>query len=82
MCPKQFVPFLPKGHLAILHLEFLFFPKSNIYAFESENLDFKEYVFSIDELPAFRNYRIKLLMTSTSQVHVPRMKDLRVIALA
>ena len=59
-----------------------FVPKSNIYAFESENLDFREYVFSIDELPAFRNYRIKLLMTSTSQVHVPRMKDLRVIALA
>ena len=57
-------------------------PKSNIYAFESENLDYREYVFSIDELPAFRNYRIKLLMTSTSQVHVPRMKDLRVIALA
>ena len=57
-------------------------PKSNIYAFESENLDYREYVFSIDELPAFRTYRIKLLMTSTSQVHVPRMKDLRVIALA
>jgi len=38
--------------------------------------------FTIDQLPAFRSYRIKLLLTSTSQVYVPRVKDLRVIALA
>ena len=60
----------------------VFVPKSNIYAYESQDLDFKEYEFTIDELPAFRTYRIKLLLTSTSQVHVPRVKDLRVIALA
>jgi len=33
-------------------------------------------------LPSFKSYRIKLIMTSTNQVYVPRMKDLRVIALA
>ena len=44
--------------------------------------DYKEMTFTIDQLPAFKSYRIKLLLTSTSQVYVPRIKDLRVIALA
>ncbi len=56
--------------------------KSNNYNFDSLNLDYKEMTFTIDQLPAFRSYRIKLLLTSTSQVYVPRVKDLRVIALA
>jgi len=55
--------------------------KSNEYTFGS-NAVFKEYVFSIDKLPSFKTYRIKLVMTSTSQVHVPRVKNLRVMALA
>ena len=59
-----------------------FITKSNRYVFESQNLDFKEYTFTIDDLPEFRTYRIKLLLTSTSQVHVPRVRNLRVIALA
>tara|TARA_B100001109_G_scaffold41369_1_gene32690 strand:- start:9145 stop:16611 length:7467 start_codon:yes stop_codon:yes gene_type:complete len=54
--------------------------KSNTYAFE--DVDFTEYTFSVDNLPSFKTYRIKLVMTSTSQVHVPRVKDLRVLALA
>ena len=56
--------------------------KSNVLEFESKDLEFKEYAFSIDQLPAFRNYRIKLVVTSTSQVYVPRIKDLRCIAIA
>ena len=56
--------------------------KSDKYNFESENIDYKEMTFSIDQLPPFKSYRIKLLLTSTSQVYVPRIKDLRVIALA
>ena len=60
----------------------VFMTKSNRYAFESQNLDFKEYTFTVDDLPEFRTYRIKLLLTSTSQVHVPRVRNLRVIALA
>ena len=55
--------------------------KSNEYTF-SPNAEFKEYTFSIDQLPSFKTYRIKLVMTSTSQVHVPRVKNLRVLALA
>ena len=50
--------------------------------FDSSLLDFKEYSFTIDNLPPFRNYRIKLVATSTNQVYVPRIKDLRVMALA
>jgi hypothetical protein len=50
--------------------------------FNSELLDYKEYNFTADNLPPFRSYRIKLVATSTNQVYVPRIKDLRVIALA
>ena len=57
-------------------------PKSNAYGFDASSLQFKEYTFSVDRLPAFRTYRIKLIMTSNSQVYVPRIRDLRVIALA
>ena len=57
-------------------------PKTNSYGFEASNLEFKEYTFTVDRLPSFRNYRVKILMTSTSQVYVPRMRDLRVLALA
>jgi hypothetical protein len=50
--------------------------------FETSDIEFKEYVFTIDNLPSFKSYRIKLVLTSTNQVYVPRIKDLRVIALA
>ena len=56
--------------------------REQITLIESENIDYKELTFTIDQLPAFKSYRIKLLLTSTSQVYVPRVKDLRVIALA
>ena len=56
--------------------------KSNVLEFESKDLEFKEYTFSVDQLPSFKNYRIKLVITSTSQVYVPRIKDLRCIAIA
>ena len=60
----------------------IFVPKTNSYGFGSENIEFKEHTFSIDQLPPFRAYRIKIVLTSTSQVYVPRIRDLRVIALA
>ena len=50
--------------------------------FLSNELRFNEHVFTIDELSSFRAYRIKIIMTSTNQAYVPRMRDLRVIALA
>ena len=54
---------------------------SSQYGF-GDNANFKEYTFTADTLPSFRYYRIKLLLTSTSQVFVPKVKDLRVMALA
>jgi len=54
---------------------------SSQYGF-GNNSNFKEYTFTADKLPSFRYYRIKLVLTSTNQVYVPRMKDLRVMALA
>ena len=56
--------------------------KTNSYGFDANALQFKEYSFTVDRLPSFRTYRIKIIMTSTSQVYVPRMRELRVLALA
>jgi len=56
-------------------------PPSSQYGF-GDNANFLEYTFTADKLPTFRYYRVKLLLTSTSQVFVPKVKDLRVMALA
>ena len=56
--------------------------KSSTFGFDSGSIEYKEYAFTADKLPSFRSYRIKFVLTSTSQVYVPRVKDLRVIALA
>ena len=50
--------------------------------YSAYDTDFIERSFTIDDLPNFRSYRIKLVMTSTSQELVPQMKNLRVLALA
>ena len=59
-----------------------FIIKSNTKAFNSEDIDYREYTFTVDQLPAFKTYRVKLSLISNSQCFVPRVKDLRVIALA
>ena len=55
---------------------------SNSTGFISSDLEYKEYTFTADQLPPFRSFRIKLIMTSTNQVYVPRVRNLRVISLA
>jgi hypothetical protein len=59
-----------------------FISQSNTIGFTSPELEYREYVFTADQLPQFRSYRIKLVLTSTNQVYVPRVRNLRVIALA
>ena len=59
-----------------------FIVKSNSLVHDSASADYREYTFSIDDLPSFKTYRIKLNLTSTNQCYVPRVKELRVIALA
>ncbi len=58
-----------------------FVPKTNQYGF-GDAVSFSDYTFTADDLPSFRYYRIKLLLISSDQVYVPRVKDLRVMALA
>jgi len=60
-----------------------FIPKSEAGAgFKSSELTFREFEFNMDELPPFKFYRIKFVLTSTNQVYVPRVSNLRVITLA
>ena len=55
--------------------------KSNSIGYDNFN-DYKEYTFTSDNLPSFKSYRIKLILTSTNQCHAPRVRNLRVLALA
>jgi hypothetical protein len=59
-----------------------YIPPSTSIGFLPSEIEYKEFTFTADQLPSFRSYRIKIIMTSTNQVYAPRMKDLRVIALA
>ena len=59
-----------------------FISQSNSIGFTSPELEYREYAFTSDQLSPFRSYRIKLIMTSTNQVYVPRVRNLRVITLA
>ena len=55
---------------------------SDVAGFASDDLDFREYTFTADNLPSFKSFRVKVVMTSSNQTYPPRMKDLRVIATA
>ena len=59
-----------------------FVTPTNEESFNTNNLEFNPYEFTVDNLPSFKSYRIKIVATSTSQVYVPQIKGLRVIALA
>ena len=48
----------------------------------SVGLEFKDYTFSIDDLPPFTKFQIKMDMVGTNQAQPPLIKDLRAIALA
>ena len=57
-------------------------PLSDASGFVPSEIEYKEYTFSINDLPAFKSFRIKLVGTSTNQAYVPRYTSLKVIALA
>ena len=48
----------------------------------SRDNEFNEYQFSIDNLEEFNGFRIKIVFSGTNEAEAPRLKDLRVIALA
>jgi len=58
------------------------FAKTDIIGFDSNTIEFKDYEFTVDNLPSFRYFTIKIIGSSTSQAYPPRLRDLRVIALA
>ena len=47
-----------------------------------DDTSFQDFTFTRDDLPSFKHFRIKLVLTSTSQAYPPSLRDLRVIALA
>lgn len=47
---------------------------------ETDNRSFKDYEYSIDDLPDFSAFSIKIIMASTNQATPPLIKDLRTIA--
>ena len=57
-------------------------PVSDPTGFVPEELQYREYTFTANELPSFKSFRIKFMMTSTNQAHVPRLTGLKVIATA
>lgn len=57
-------------------------PKNSSYEFLPTPKSFVEYEFSDDNLPNFKIFRVKLIMTSTNQAYPPIIQDLRAIALA
>ena len=57
-------------------------PKDDASGFTPDELQYREYTFTINNLPSFKAFRIKLDFTSTNQAFVPRMANLRVITLA
>jgi hypothetical protein len=57
-------------------------PKTDVIAYSSDDVVWKDYEFTIDNLPTFKYFSIKLIGTGTNQAQPPRVKNLRVIALA
>ena len=56
--------------------------KTDVIAYTSNQVIWNDYEFTIDDLPTFRYFSIKLVGTGTNQAQPPRVKNLRVIALA
>ena len=56
--------------------------KTDVIAYTSNQVVWNDYEWTIDNLPTFRNFSIKLVGTGTNQAQPPRMKNLRVLALA
>jgi hypothetical protein len=55
--------------------------RSDEYVSESLEDEYKDYSFSIDNIPQFTSFAIKIVGTSSNQAYSPLIKDLRAIAL-
>lgn len=59
-----------------------FVTNTDTLAFITPQISYKDLEFTIDNLPSFRYFSVKLIGTSTNQAYPPRFRDLRTIALA
>ena len=59
-----------------------FFTKSDTLALVESQVRYTDLEFTIDNLPSFKYFSVKLVGTSTNQAYPPRIKDFRSIALA
>ena len=57
-------------------------PKTDILTGSPPPNLFREYKWSVDQLPSFESFRIKIIGTSTNQATPPQLRQLRAIALA
>ena len=57
-------------------------PKVDIFTPSPSMNQYREYKFSVDQLPTFKSFRIKLIGTSTNQATVPMIRNFRTISLA
>lgn len=56
--------------------------KTDTIGFNSKDLQFTDLEYTINNLPSFRYFSIKLVGSSTNQVYPPKIRDFRVISLA
>jgi hypothetical protein len=57
-------------------------PKVDAYVPEPQINEYKEYTFTIDEVKAFKSFRIKIIGTSTNMANVPMIRNLRALSFA
>ena len=57
-------------------------PKVDVFVPNPNISLYREYKFSVDQLPSFRSFRIKVIGTSTNQATVPMIRNFRAISLA
>jgi len=56
--------------------------KTDTVGYNVDDLEYKEYEFTVSDLPSFKYFSIKLVGSGTNQAFPPRLSDFRVIALA
>jgi hypothetical protein len=54
--------------------------KSAILGYETSEIEFNDYEFTVNNLPSFKYFSIKIIGSGTNQAFPPRFKDFRVIA--
>ena len=56
--------------------------KTDVIAYLPKEVVWNDYEYTIDNLPTFKYFSIKLIGTGTNQAQPPRVKNLRVVAIA